>query len=58
MVGEKFKTAFENGNIVIVAGAGISKDKPANLPSWWDYNLLLIESIGKIGAEALGRSAN
>lgn len=27
-------------------------------PGWWDYNLLLIESIGKIGAEALGRSAN
>jgi len=58
MVGEKFKTAFENGNIVIVAGAGISKDQPANLPSWWDYNLLLIESIGKIGAEVLGKSAN
>lgn len=58
MVGEKFKTAFENGNIVIVAGAGISKDMPANLPSWWEYNLLLIELIGRIGAEALGRKAN
>lgn len=46
------------GNVVVVAGAGISKDAPANLPSWWDYNFILLEMIGKLGAEALGNKGN
>ena len=30
---------------VIIAGAGISVDPPANLPSWWKYNQKLINQI-------------
>ncbi|MCD7882752.1 MAG: SIR2 family protein [Lachnospiraceae bacterium] len=50
--------AIEKKKLVVVAGAGISKDTPANLPSWWDYNQLLIEMIGKLGAEEIGESEN
>lgn len=38
----QFEEAFEKGNIVVVAGASISKDMPANLSSWWEYNILLV----------------
>lgn len=30
---------------VIIAGAGISVDAPANLPSWWQYNRKMIDVI-------------
>lgn len=30
---------------VIIAGAGISMDAPANLPSWWQYNKKMIDVI-------------
>jgi|GEM_PF-7004733 tetratricopeptide (TPR) repeat protein/NAD-dependent SIR2 family protein deacetylase len=33
------------GKIVVFAGAGISKDKPSNLPSWWDYNKYVLDAI-------------
>lgn len=39
--------------IVIIAGAGISKDSPANLPSWWDYNFLLLKTINDLAASEL-----
>lgn len=50
--------AIREGKVVVVAGAGISKDAPANLPSWWEYNIILLEMIGKIGAEALDKNGN
>jgi len=53
-----FKTAIKEGKVVVVAGAGISKDSPSNLPSWWDYNYILLESIGKIGAQCIGQDDN
>ena len=53
-----FKTAIKEGKVVVVAGAGISKDSPSNLPSWWDYNYILLESIGKIGARCIGQDDN
>ena len=31
--------------IAVFAGAGISKEAPANLPSWWDYNKCVLEAI-------------
>ena len=46
------------GNVAVVVGAGISKDAPASLPSWWEYNFILLEMIGRIGAEALGNNGN
>ncbi len=52
------KTAIKEGKVVVVAGAGISKDPPANLPSWWDYNYILLDSIGKIGARCIGQDDN
>ncbi len=58
MCGDELKNALMKGNVVVVAGAGISKDMPANLPSWWEYNILLIEMIGKLGAEALNMKDN
>ena len=54
----KFEEALKKGKVVIVAGAGISKEPPANLPSWWDYNICLFECIGQMGANALGNSNN
>ena len=54
----KFEEALKKGKVVIVAGAGISKEPPANLPSWWDYNICLLECIGQMGANALGNSNN
>lgn len=53
-----FEEAVKVGKVVVVAGAGISKDPPANLPSWWDYNMILLECIGEMGAKALGSSQN
>ena len=53
-----FKTAIKEGKVVVVAGAGISKDPPSNLPSWWDYNYILLESIGKLGAQCIGQDDN
>ncbi|MDH6310073.1 hypothetical protein M2451_002963 [Dysgonomonas sp. PFB1-18] len=49
---------IKQGNIVIVAGAGISKEKPASLPSWWEYNLSLFREIGNLGAEILCEKNN
>ncbi len=53
-----FEEAAKVGKIVVVAGAGISKDSPANLPSWWDYNIILLECIGQMGSKALGSNQN
>ncbi len=50
--------AIESGKIVVVAGAGISKAPPANLPSWWEYNRILVDSIGKIGSQYLNLDGN
>ena len=33
--------------IAVFAGAGISKEAPSNLPSWWDYNKYVLEAIQK-----------
>ncbi len=33
--------------IAVFAGAGISKEAPSNLPSWWDYNKHVLEAIQK-----------
>lgn len=52
---DKLKDSMNKGNVVIVAGAGISKDSPSDLPSWWEYNISLLEEIGKFGGEALGQ---
>lgn len=38
--------------IIVFVGAGISKEAPANLFSWWEYNRLIIDEIGKAGAQA------
>lgn len=43
-------------NVIIFVGAGISKEKPSNLLSWWDYNKLLIDEIGNIGAEVINQN--
>lgn len=53
-----FEEAAKAGKVVVVAGAGISKDSPANLPSWWDYNIILLECIGQMGSKALGSTQN
>lgn len=37
-MGKELNNALSKGNVVVVAGACISKDMPANLPSWWEYN--------------------
>lgn len=36
--------------MVILVGAGISKDNPSNLPSWWEFNMLLLKSINLLAA--------
>jgi tetratricopeptide (TPR) repeat protein len=33
--------------LIIIAGAGISKDAPTNLPNWWEFNSTIVESIKK-----------
>ncbi len=33
--------------LVIVAGAGVSIAPPSNLPSWWGFNVTLLEAIKK-----------
>lgn len=53
-----FEEASKVGKVVVVAGAGISKDSPANLPSWWDYNIILLECIGQMGSKAIGSNQN
>lgn len=52
---QKLKEAIRNKKLVVVVGAGISKDSPSNLPSWWDYNILLLEQIGLRGAKAVNK---
>ena len=54
----KFTEAVKKKKIVVVAGAGISKDSPANLPSWRDYNMILLECIGKMGANTISEADN
>ncbi len=44
--------------IVIFAGAGISKEAPANLLSWREYNKLIIHEIGEAGARVAGTGSN
>jgi hypothetical protein len=39
------KEAIRKKSLVIVAGSGISKDIPSNLPSWWEYNKIIIDEI-------------
>lgn len=36
---------------VIIAGAGISMDPPSNLPSWWQYNKIIINIIKEQACE-------
>lgn len=43
---------IHNKKIIIFAGAGISKEAPANLLSWREYNRLIIHEIGEAGARA------
>ncbi len=52
------KDNFAKGNIVVFAGAGISKDSPANIPDWNKYNNLLINEIGRMGSDYLGEPEN
>lgn len=49
---------IKNGKIVVVAGAGISKSPPSNLPSWWDFNKILIDTIGEVGSKYLNLTEN
>ena len=53
-----FFSAIKEGKVVVVAGAGISKEAPSNLPSWWDYNTVLLQEIGELGAKCLGQNDN
>lgn len=56
-MGNKGET-LHSKKIVIFAGAGISKEAPSNLFSWWEYNRLIINEIGKIGAGTAGMDGN
>ena len=38
---------------VVVAGSGISKASPSNLPSWWEYNLILLEELNASASSLL-----
>ena len=38
---------------IVIAGSGISKASPSNLPSWWDYNMILLEELNKSAAKVL-----
>ena len=51
-------SAIKEGKVVVVAGAGISKDSPSDLPSWWEYNSILLQEIGKLGAECIDQPDN
>lgn len=50
--------SIHNKPIVIFAGAGISKEAPANLFSWREYNKLIIHEIGEAGARVAGIDGN
>lgn len=50
--------AINKGEVVVFAGAGISKDAPANIPDWNKYNNLLINEIGNIGSQFLEEPNN
>lgn len=52
------KDAILKGEVVVFAGAGISKDAPANIPDWNKYNNLLINEIGNIGSQFLEEPCN
>lgn len=39
--------------MVIIAGAGISKDSPSNLPSWSEYNSLLFKAINELASREM-----
>lgn len=47
-----------DGKVVIVAGAGISKEKPSFVPSWWEYNMMLLRIMGEVGAQTLNFKEN
>lgn len=39
--------------MIVIAGAGISKDSPSNLPGWSEYNRLLFKTINNLAAQEL-----
>lgn len=39
--------------MIVIAGAGISKDSPSNLPSWSEYNRLLFKVINDLAVQEL-----
>ncbi len=39
--------------MVVIAGSGISKDSPSNLPTWSEYNRLLFKVINDLAAQEL-----
>ena len=49
--------AVEEKNLIIVAGAGISVAPPSNLPSWWEFNKLLVDEIKSQAISLLPDSA-
>ena len=55
---DRLKKYSADGNLVIVVGAGISKDLPSNVPSWWEYNKMLLKVMGECGAETIGMEGN
>lgn len=55
---EMLKKYSADGKLVIVAGAGISKEKPSFVPSWWEYNMMLLRIMGEVGAQTLNFKEN
>jgi hypothetical protein len=45
--------ALRGKNLLIVCGAGVSVAPPSNLPSWWDFNTALFETLRGEAAKAL-----
>jgi tetratricopeptide (TPR) repeat protein len=39
------RAAMATGQVAVVVGAGISMLRPSNLPSWWGFNVALLEAI-------------
>ena len=52
------QNAVEKKSLVVVAGAGISVAAPSNLPSWWEFNKLLIDGIKSKTIELLPDAAS
>lgn len=47
---------LQDRQTIVFVGAGISKESPSHLLSWWEYNHLIIQETGILGAEAIGVS--